>query len=151
MGSLPKARSTDKACVKSSPQWLPFKEGDSKHARHKITWSTALLQLWWTGWKSFISLDTGDSAMLQKTAQAQIKTGFFSQCPGSKKCQSGGCPQTLRQYHPRCAIKSSVLKKRIIEEVVVDACKMPNVLLPDWKAQHIQQLHKVAHTATEEA
>lgn len=35
--------------------------------------------------------------------------------------------------------------------IVVVACKMPGVLLPDWKAQHIQQLQKVAQTATEEA
>lgn len=37
---------------------------------------------------------------------------------------------------------NAAFKKRIIEEVVVDACKMPNVLLQDWKAQHIHKLHK---------
>lgn len=39
------------------------------------------------------------------------KTGFFSQCPGSRKCHSDGCLQTLQQYHPRCAIKCSFWKK----------------------------------------
>lgn len=47
--------------------------------------------------------------------------------------------RTLRRYHPRCAIKCNL---------VVDACNMPNILLANWKAQHIQQLHKVAQTVT---
>lgn len=37
-----------------------------------------------------------------------------------------------------------------MEEVVVDACKMPNMLLSVCKAEHIKQLHKVVQTAMKE-
>lgn len=82
--------------------------------------------------------------MLRKTAQTQKKTGFFLSVSWKQEvpfcgsvCKRGS--GNIQDVHLNAVFQT----KRMI---VVVACKMPGVLLPDWKAQHIQQLQKVAQT-----